>query len=218
MQSDAFFGAYVPFQTVSKKDASPLIGADCLVGNRFTIEFRVLEGSGEADPRAWLVNTFGAWVGYFDADQSRRINILKARGWQVEALLALVAFTEEPAPGTYWGEAALLCFDPTVSDSFEPFVDGIGKSLARGVRPEIDLGEQGVREVVRSHGTWQPHQRRKLPPLDKKTVLIKSQQSVNDRIIELARARNKGCYVASWTIIIAFLVGVIALLKSCGAF
>ena len=218
MQAEQFFGAYLRFHTVSKKEASPLVGADSLVGDRFSIEFKQLPDSGEIDPRAWIVNKFGAWVGYFDADQSRRLNILKARGWKLNALLSFVAYTDEPEPGRYWGEVALLCYDDTLSDAFDPFVANIGNLLARDIRPEIALGERGVAEVTSSRGTWVPTQRCKLPELDKGTVLIKAKQSPTERIIELSRARNKGCYAASWAIIILFLAGVVFALKSCGVF
>ena len=121
-----------------------LLGADNLVGDKYDIEF-VTESGQRA---AWLRNRFGAKIGFFDADFSRQLSVIVARGWTVQAVLSFVAYTDRPAPGRYWGEVAVICFDPALEDAFGPFVDNLSRRLADGVRPEVELGEQGVAKVV----------------------------------------------------------------------
>ena len=53
-----YAGAYERFDTISKKEASALVGADNLVGDRFSIEFKVENGV----VTAWMKNKFNALV------------------------------------------------------------------------------------------------------------------------------------------------------------
>ena len=72
MQTDialGYSGSYERFDTVSKKEASVLMGADNLVGDRFAIEFKTDNGT----TVAWMKNKFGALVGYFNPEVSRLV-------------------------------------------------------------------------------------------------------------------------------------------------
>ena len=89
MQQDCYFGTYARFETSSKKEGSALVGADNLVGDRFDIEFLTEDGV----TTAWMRNRFGALAGFFDENLSRRLAIMKARGWKLQALLSFVAYT-----------------------------------------------------------------------------------------------------------------------------
>lgn len=212
MQAERYFGTYARFDTASKKDAGALLGADNLVGDVFSIVFDKESGL------AWMENRFGARIGFFEAALSRELQILAARGWKLQALLAFVAFTDIPEPGHYWGQAAIMCFDPQNEHAFVQFTEGISKRLADGIRPEIDLGEQGIDEVLSSDGTWSPKKTLPLPAKGKGTVIMKDRRKFSEKLIEQGRKGNKGCYAVSW----AFLLLVVALLifglKSCGVF
>ena len=111
-----YAGAYKRFDTVSKKEASALVGADNLVGDRFSIEFKVENGV----VTAWMKNKFDALVGYFNPEVSRQLQIYDARGWKITALMSFVAYVDTPSPGEYWGEAALICYDPRRSVPISP--------------------------------------------------------------------------------------------------
>ena len=214
MQSERYFGTYARFETKSKKDASALLGADNLVGDVFDIVFIEEDGINIA----WMKNRFGCLAGYFDAALSRRLSIFKARGWDPKALLSFVAFTDSPDPGHYWGQAAIICYDPAFSEPFSTFVQGLSARLSDGIRPDVDLGTQAVDSVLQSNGTWQPKKTIPLPSREKGTVIMKSRRKMNEKLIEQGRKGNKGCYVVSWAFIFALVALAAFALKSCGVF
>ena len=211
---DQYFGTYHRFDTPSKKDAALLLGADNLVGDMYDIEF-VTESGQRA---AWLRNRFGAKIGFFDADFSRQLSVSVARGWTVQAVLSFVAYTDRPAPGRYWGEAAVICFDPALEDAFGPFVDNLSRRLADGVRPEVELGEQGVAKVVESKGSWAPAKHVPFPEKETGTAIMKSRRKMSEKLIEQGRKGNKGCYAVSWAFLLLLVMAVLFGLKSCGVF
>ena len=209
-----YTGFYTRFDTPSKKDAAVLLGADNLVGDLFDVEFVTEEGTAVA----WMVNRFGNRVAFFDADTTRRLRVLHARDWKIKALLSFVAFTDSPEPGEYWGEAAVLCFSPEHEQAFNTFADNIAKRLMEGIRPEVDLGEQGVKQILESNGTWSPAKTVPLPTKKPGTVIMKGRRKMSEKLIEQGRKGNKGCYVVSWVFILAVVALALFGLKSCGVF
>lgn len=211
MESDinlGYAGFYARFDTVSKKEAAVLNGADNLVGDRFSIVFETEDGT----TTAWIQNKFGARVGYLDEDASRRLQICAARGWNMVALLSFVAYSSTPEPGEYWGEVACICYNPANNaDAFEAFIDTIGSMMADSIRPDVSLSSDGVNHVISSHGTWKPNARVPLPQKTQGMAILKRRRKISESFIEAGRAGNKGCYAVSWIFIIlviaALLVG-----------
>lgn len=214
MQAERYFGTYARFDTRSKKDAAALLGADNLIGDVFEIVFQTEDGVSTA----WMKNRFGALIGYFDASFSRELSVLAARGWKLQALLSFVAFTDRPEPGHYWGEAAVVCYDPTLDQAFEPFIASTAQRLSDGVRPEVDLGEQGVEQVVSSNGAWTPKKTVAFPAKEQGTVIMKSRRKMSEKLIEQGRKGNKGCYAVSWLFLLLLVALALFGLKSCGVF
>lgn len=214
MQAQRYFGSYARFDTKTKREAAILLGADNLVGDVFDIVFERENGISVA----WMKNRFGALIGFFDEDLTHQLSVLSARGWKLQALLSFVAYTDDPAPGFYWGQAAIICYDTEVEQAFDIFVEGVSKRLADGTRPAIDLGEQGVNQVVEHKGAWQPKKTLSLPQEQDRTVIMKSQQKMSEKLIEQSRKGNKGCYVASWAFLLVLVALIIFGLKSCGVF
>lgn len=210
MSSDMFlgyYGTYKRFDTVSKKDAPQLLGADNLVGDRFEIEFITKNGVSTA----WMKNRFGGLVGYFDPETSRQLQIFQARGWVVTALLSFIASSNQGANRSYWGEAALVCYDPSDhSEAFDAFVATIGEMMRESIRPDISLGKDGVSHIVSSGGTWKPTGRIPLPKTDDNTAILKQGRSLNESLVEQARKGNKGCYLLSWIFILAVVAALVA--------
>lgn len=214
MQAERYFGTYARFDTRSKKDAAALLGADNLIGDVFEIVFQTEEGTSTA----WMKNRFGGLVGFFDLSFSRELSILAARGWKLRALLSFVAFTDKPEPGHYWGQAAVVCYEPSLEEAFEPFIAAIAQRLSDGVRPEVDLGEQGVDQVVSSNGAWTPQKTVAFPAKEAGTVIMKSRRKMSEKLIEQGRKGNKGCYAVSWLFLLLLVALALFGLKSCGAF
>lgn len=209
-----YFGTYARFDTASKKDAAVLLGADNLVGDVFDIEFVTEDGV----RTAWMKNRFGAMVGFFEPGTSRDLSLCEARGFRMQALLSFIAYSESPEPGEYWGEAAIICYDPKDAEAFECFTGNIATRMMDGIRPEVDLGEQGYAKVVESKGTWKPTKTVSLPSKQAGVAILKTRRSVSEKMIEQGRKGNKGCYILSWVFLLALIAGVIFGLRSCGVF
>lgn len=211
---DQYFGTYQTFETVSKKDAALLLGADNLVGDLYEIE---IELTGDTH-KAWLVNRFEQRIGFFNPDFSRKLSISKARGLNMKAVLSFVAFTDSPEPGFYWGEMAVICYNPVHDDAFNKFISNIAKRMSDSNRPRIDFGTEGVDKITSSKGDWIPEQTTPMPKIKKGTALIKSKRSLSEKMIEQGRAGNKGCYLVSWAFLLGIVAAIIFGLKSCGVF
>ncbi|MEG1839947.1 MAG: hypothetical protein RRX94_00240 [Raoultibacter sp.] len=214
MSDYAYFGTYARYDTASKGDAAVLLGADSVVGDLFEIEFVVEEGVRVA----WIKNRFDARVGYFDAETSHRLSLCAARGWNSVAILSFVAFTEQPSPGHYWGEVALIAYDPKNKTLFVPFIERIAERIAQGVRVEVALQQKALDQLAAAPATWLPAGRAALPPRVPGTAILKSHRKLSEGLIECGRKGNIGCYVVSWAFILGFVALSIFGLKSCGVF
>lgn len=214
MQTKSYYGKYVTFDTVSKRDAAVLLGADTLVGDFFTIVFKTEQDA----TTAWLENKFGALVGYFDSETSSILEDLKQSGWTMRILLSFVAFTDTPKPGHYWGQVALICYDPSLDQAFAPFVERVSALLIEGIHPQLDLDEQEIDLISLGNSTKRPYKTVPLPKKEQGTVLVKSRRSVKEKCIEQARRGNKGCYFVSWVFLLALVAAILFCLKFCGVF
>lgn len=85
MIDDRYFGEYARFSTENKESAAVLLGADCIVGDPFSIDLRPFMGT----TRAWIQNPFGADVGYLDPQTSYKLEVLAARGWSINVIFPL---------------------------------------------------------------------------------------------------------------------------------
>ena len=211
---DQYFGTYQTFETVSKKDAAVLLGADNLVGDRYTIE---IELDGDAH-KAWLISRFDQRIGFFDGNFSRRLSILKANGLELTAILSFVAYTDMPEPGHYWGEMAVIAYNPAQKEAFERFITTVCTRMFDNVRTRVNFDAEGVERIISSGGSWVPEQTVPMPSKKKGTVIMKSKRSVSEKLIEQGRKGNKGCYVVSWAFIIALVAALLFGLKACGVF
>lgn len=207
MAMENYFGKYERFETASKKDAASLLGADNLVGDIYSIDIEIIDGR----QRAWLVSRFNARIGYFDDKFSRKLSLLQAQGLICKAILSFVAFTENADEGEYWGDMAVICYNPAYETEFESFMKGVSAKLADGVRPKIDFGSDGADKVIESAGSWMPKQTVSYPDKgqNKGTAIIKRRRSVTDKLVEQGRAGNKGCYVISWVVLLALVALVV---------
>ena len=214
MSEIGYFGTYADFSCPDRKAAPAFMSSDNLVGGPYTIE---MDYSGPKRT-AWIVNPFGFRMGVLSEKVAQKIDVHVAKGWNVVALLACVAFKGEPKPGEYWGQVALFAYDPSQEAAFSAFVKTIGENLAKGIRPAIDLGNDGVARVIESKGAWVPTGRVPLPQLKKGSAYIKTERSSTDKLVAQARKSRIGCTVLSWGFVIVFVIAVIFAMRSCGLF
>lgn len=208
-----YFGTYQRFETVSKKDAGALLGADNIIGDQYQIQLELVDGQ----HHGWLVNRFNARIGYFDGEFSRQLSLLKAKGLVLTAILTFVAFTESPEPGHYWGEMAVIAYPETEQTAFQTFTAAVAKKIGEGVHPDIDLSAEGVQQVIESEGSWLPDKNIPFPTSDKGTVFLKKRRSLMDGVVEQGRKGNVGCYIISWAILLGLVALVVWGFVSCGA-
>ena len=197
----SYLGFYARFDAQDQKQGGLLMGADNLIGDDYEIFFKVEEGIN----RAWAKNRFGFEVGRFDIETSHKLQLAKGRGQTVRALLAYVGFSDTPEPGNYWGQMALICYNPAYEKEMGAFCDRCARKLMEGVRPKIDLASKAVENIFSQEG-WLPSETVPLPKKEAGTAILKDHRTLKEKAIEEGRAGNKGCYAVS----IAFLIVVAA--------
>ena len=209
MPKDCYFGVYAHITVPSKNYSGTLMSADTLIGDPLTLDFRTCDGVSQI----WVSNRFGGELGYLDPAVSRRISMYSVRNWSINVVLSLVAYSEDSDGGHYWGEAAVMCYDPKYSDSFVLFTKKVVERLQDGTRPDVALSEQEATNLVKSNGEWFPKKTMSLPTSG--TVVMKSRLSISEKMIEQGRARNPGCYVLNFIFIIAFIAVVALIVVKC---
>lgn len=214
MTKIGYFATYARFDTVDKEAAAAFLGADNIVGDTFTIDHEVTPDS----DKAWIVNPFGKKMGYLEPKTASQVDLCKAKGWTTIAILALVAFSEEPSPGLYWGEVVIISYDPKYESDFSVFVEGIRKQINKGVRPKVALGPDSLQTIISSHGNWLPTDRVALPKKEKGTAWVKTERTGTEALVEQARKGNIGCTIGAWAFLLALVALIVFGLHSCGLF
>lgn len=214
MTKIGYFATYARFDTVDKEAAAAFLGADNIVGDTFTIDHEVTPDS----DKAWIVNPFGKKMGYLEPKTASQVDLCKAKGWTTIAILALVAFSEEPSPGLYWGEVVIISYDPKYESDFSVFVEGIRKQISKGVRPKVVLGPDSLQTIISSHGNWLPTDRVALPKKEKGTAWVKTERTGTEALVEQARKGNIGCTIGAWAFLLALVALIVFGLHSCGLF
>lgn len=214
MAEIGYFATYARFETPDKETAAAFFGANNIIGDAFSIEREYVDG----EARAWIVNPFGQRMGILEEKAAEKVDLCNARGWTTVALLALVAFTEKPAPGFYWGEVVIISYDPAYEAAFSTFANGVGTMLGKGIRPDVNLGRGSLQKVVESGGEWMPSDRVAMPNKEKGTAWVKTERSGTEMLVGQARKGNIGCTIASWIFLLALVALILFGLHSCGVF
>lgn len=200
-------GFYARFNTFSVEDYPILSGADTLVGDEFKVSFEIANDK----TRAVITNRFDYRIGYFGSADTRKLQLIVARDWKMHCQLSFVAFTDE-GESSYWGEMCIISYSPGIADQFDVFSQNVADMLAKGIRPDVALSQQGVDEVISSNGSWMPTGRVPLPETRKGMALVKSRRKASENLIERGREGNKGCYAVSIAFIVVVLVLVVWLI------
>ena len=214
MSEIGYFATYARFDTESKEAAAAFLGADNIIGDAFSVETEYIDGK----RTAWIVNPFGKRMGFLENRAANQVELCAAKGWTTVALLALVAFTEKPEPGLYWGQVLVVSYDPEYEAAFSTFIDSLGNQLGNGIRPDANLGRDAIAQVIETNGKWVPTGRVALPEKKKGTAWVKTERSSTERLVKQARKGNMGCMVGSWIFLLAVVALIVFGLHSCGLF
>lgn len=199
-----YFGQYAKFITVDKDEAGALVGPDNIVGDFYTIE-NVYENG---ERQTWIVNAWNIKMGILSEEIAEEIDLCDAKGWNTVALLSYVAYTQNEEVGTYWGEVAIVSYDPAYEKEFQVFLKKLRAKMASGVRPDLNLGTKALNELIQKGGNYMPSGRVPMPKLSKGQVFVKQERTTTEYLVNQAREGNKGCYFLSY----AFIFIVIALI------
>ena len=143
---------------------------------------------------------------------------MEARGWTLSASLTFAAYTSQPTPGLYWGEMAVIAYDPKYEQVFSVYWEKVRDRLKEGVHPVIDLDKQQIELVLQNDGDWISKKTVPAPKLKDGSVTVKSHLNMSERVVEQGRKGNVGCYIFTVIFWIAVIALVIFGLKSCGVF
>ena len=200
-------GTYVRFKTEDRDTAMGWMSLDNAVGDLYTIESKYENGM-RSD---WIVNAAGQEMGLLDAKFADKLDLMRARGWDIATILSFVAFTEakDDEPGLYWGEVAVIAYDPNYSKAFTGFVSRMQKEMGNGIRPDLKIGKNGLSEIVKTDGDYLPSGRKPLPQRQKGTAFVKTERSANEKLVEQAKKGNKGCYAATYLFYAVLIFAVI---------
>lgn len=209
----SYQGFYARFESPSKSVGSLLMGPDNIVGDDYEVFFKTESSQTEA----WLKNKFGAEVGFFDIETTRKLQLANGKNQKIRALLSFVAYSDEPDPGCYWGQMAIFCYNPAYANEMDAFIDRCAEKLGEGVRPNIDLGRQAIEKIF-SESNWLPSETVPLPKKKTGSAVLKDHRSISEKMIEQGRSRNIGCYIISWAFIALIVVGVLYGIHLLGVF
>lgn len=199
--SDIYFGTYVTFQTKDKRSGAALAGPDNAVGDRGSIEWRLDE---HKHRQAWLVNPYGQAIGFLDQNMSHTLAVLQAKDWEITYVLSFTAYSEALGENAYWGQVAIMAYSPKHAESFRSFASSFAREAARGLRPDPSLSARSAEEIAKDPSSWKPSNKVKIPNNEVSSVILKDHRSVHDKVLDLGRSKNIGCYIISW----AFILGV----------
>lgn len=201
--SDIYFGMYATFQTADKRSGAALAGPDNAVGDRGTIEWRLDE---RKHRQAWLVNPYGQAIGFLDQDVSHALAVLQAKDWEISYILSFAAYSEGLGENAYWGQVAIIAYSPKYAESFRSFVTSFAREAAQGLRPDPSLSARLAEEIAKDPSSWKPSSKVRIPDSEASSVILKDRRSMHDKVLDLGRSKNVGCYIVSW----AFILGIVA--------
>ena len=212
---DIYFGEYVRFSTSDKKVGAALAGPDNAVGDIGTIEFILDDSKRQV---AWLKNPYGQLVGFLNNHDSYNAAVMAAKGWELHYVLSFTAYSEEPEPGEYWGQVALIAFAPRYAEEFNVFLKAFAKAAGDGLRPDPKLSNDSIVSVLANPAEWKPSSKIKIPRGGGRTAILKDHRSVHDSMLDAARSKKVGCYIVSWAFILAVITLVVWALHKFGLF
>ncbi len=78
-------------------------------------------------------------------------------------MLSFTAYSEEPEPGEYWGQVALIAFAPRYAEEFNVFLKAFAKAAGDGSRPDPKLSNDSIVSVLANPAEWKPSSKIKNP-------------------------------------------------------
>lgn len=202
MANNEFFGTLERVTVIDKKANNALSGGEGVIGCRVSFEFTQ---DGEGNPFVKVLSPNGVSFGGFSPEFSQTLTELHDSGRVCTGILSLVGFTDGEG---YWGEFAVLAYNPDEADAWETFITTLAEKYAQGHRPDIDITQKTSRHIVETGGTWCDLKKAKDPKLKGGEAIVKRHRTARDNLVDQAVKGNKGCWVGT----VVFWVAVAALI------
>lgn len=213
--NDIYFGSYIRFETVDKKAGAALVGPDNAIGDIGDI---VWKRDANHQQQAWLQNRFGGQFGFIDPKESHKLAVIHAKGWTIKYVLSFTAYSEKPDPGVYWGQVAIIAYPKRYEESFSVFLKTFSEACATGARPDPELGPSSIQTILDDASSWKSTKKVKIPSLDSSSVVLKDHRSVHDKVLDMSRKKNVGCYIISWIFLLGLVAAIVYAAHSFGIF
>ena len=210
MVDDTCFSTYARFTCNDPAHGLALVGPDNLIGDAFTLRITSDEAGNDL---VEVVNKFAKSVGQLEQKEVHHLQVLQARVWTLRALLSLVVAAKGAEGTEYWGEVLILCNDARYDAAFSNFTNKLAALLMEGIRPDVEFGAQGIKQIIASEGNWDIKNRAAKPKLSKDEAIVKDHRSAKEKMIEEGRAGNKGCFAMSYlfiALVVALIVAAVA--------
>ncbi|MDD5807415.1 MAG: hypothetical protein PUD02_08790 [Eggerthellales bacterium] len=213
--NDLYFGSYVRFDTTDSKSGAVIDGPDNAVGDIGEV---VLKLDADMNNVAWLQNRFGQIIGYLDRNTSHKVEVFSAKGWTIKYVLSFCACTMEGVNMDYWGQVALIAYAPRYASEFERFLDAFAQRAGEGFRPDPQLSQETITQILTDPQSWTPSGKVKIPRGGKGTAILKDHRTNHDKLLDQARKGNKGCYFIGYAFIGVLIALALLGLHALGLF
>lgn len=146
-------------------------------------------------------------MGFLPDNVYKQVRRLKEKGWICRAFASAAVFDKRDE--SYWAEAAVICYRPKDAEIFEPFVNALAHSIAKGDHPDITLSPKELDQVFESKGMWTNYKPQKLPKLEKGTAYYKTKRTMTENMAYAAAEGNKGCYIGLFLVTFCVIFSIV---------
>jgi hypothetical protein len=200
-------GFYVRFDPDDEEGYRLLAGANCIIGTNL---YPVFESEASDNPLVSIDARHAQHISQCDRKTSDRLNSLKRRGWVIQLNLSAVFYEESSQ--RFWGEAAIIAYDPQANCdllAIKTFINHIVKRIRGGEHPNPALSQKQFEQVLESKGAWYLTKAVPFPTTKSGEIIFKRKMSPAEHLTEAAANGNKGCMVTGilfWMVVIAAAV------------
>ncbi len=205
-----YYATYTIATPTSKEEAGKLLSADNIIGDVYKV---VTEISGTKH-EAKAVNRFGDSPVQFNQEVSKELSLNEIKGMMTYAILTCVGFIQEEKDGNYWAEFIVISFPKNQLNIFVNYVDEISKAIKKNRRPNVNLSQSEITEVINNNGKYISSSKQPQIKKAKGQVILKSRVRLTDSLVEQGRKKNPGCYIFGWLFLLGFIALLIFIVKS----
>jgi hypothetical protein len=207
-------GFYLRLAELSEEGNRFFLGAEGIIGSELFIATAAQAGAdGQLEEAVLLRASDGRTLARIEGEAAGRLAGHLSHGWRAKALLATTFFRAQDKRGS--ADIACLCWAPELAPEAEAalatFSKNIAERLTRGDRAGLEPSQEQFIRILQSGGEWFLTPTVKREPLQKGTVVYKSQRSGTERLTGFALKHRVGCNTLASIFWILVILGIIVL-------